>query len=72
MKKGESGVKNGSGYQGNFKRSLLQSQDFAASVRRHSVYGQQSGNQEFGEGFSVRVSSKEMKSLQKYKSTGRP
>ena len=42
------------------KRSLMQSQEFG-SVRRHSVYGN-----DF-EQITVRVSSKEMKSLPKYK-----
>lgn len=49
----------------------MQSQDLPSSLRRHSVYGHQSLNPDFGEPFTVRVSSKEMKSLQKYKSTGR-
>lgn len=36
--------------------------------RRHSVYGTTNLNQDFNDPFTNRVSSKELKSLQKYKS----
>lgn len=54
-----------------FKRNMLQSQEFASTARRHSVYGTPIPNQDFPEPFSSRVSSKELKSLQKYRSGGR-
>ena len=46
------------------KRSMMQSQEYA-NIRRHSVYGHDY------ESITVRVSSKEMKSLPKYKSISR-
>lgn len=53
------------------KRHLLQSQEFGSSVRRHSVYGTPAPNLDYAEPLTNRVSSRELKSLQKYKSTGR-
>jgi hypothetical protein len=47
------------------KRSLMQSQEYS-NIRRHSVYG----GYDY-ESITVRVSSKEMKSLPKYKSISR-
>jgi hypothetical protein len=48
------------------KHHLLQPQDLGATVRRHSVFGTAHPPQEYLEGMPNRISSKELKSLQKY------
>jgi len=71
-KKSDLGISKGE--QGNpqtVKRHLLQSNEFGASIRRHSVYGALTPNLDFPESLTHRISSKELKSLQKYKSSGR-
>jgi len=53
------------------KHHLLQSDGFASSVRRHSVYGAPSAGPDYADPLSGRVSEKELKSLQKYKTNGK-
>jgi hypothetical protein len=53
------------------KHHLLQSDGFAASVRRHSVYGAPHAGSDYADPLSGRVSEKELKSLQKYKTNGK-
>lgn len=50
-----------------FKKSMLQSQEFSTTLRRHSVYSGHSGQQQYQEPMTHRISSKQLKSLQKYK-----